>query len=161
MLQLGDKSHNHHHHEHELLPNKSFQMNKQDNKCVSRLISKETSIVNSSCRVYYGEAAAVPFEWESQPGTPKHTLSETTLPPLTPPPSYSTPPYNSNISIMSPNISTKFFRKSRKLQSLSWSSVSSVSSSSLFSSASLNSSLASTHNKKVKKLTSVFLCGFK
>nr|XP_011469968.1 PREDICTED: uncharacterized protein LOC105353079 [Fragaria vesca subsp. vesca] len=55
-----------------------------------KLVAKETSVGNSSCRVYYGAAAgAVPFMWESQPGTPKHTLSETSLPPLTPPPSYS------------------------------------------------------------------------
>ncbi|KAL6126824.1 hypothetical protein ACLB2K_074869 [Fragaria x ananassa] len=50
-----------------------------------KLVAKETSVANSSCRVYYGAAAgAVPFMWESQPGTPKHTLSETSLPPLTP-----------------------------------------------------------------------------
>lgn len=46
-------------------------------------------MANSSFRVYYGvSAGAVPFTWESQPGTPKHPLSDTTLPPLTPPPSY-------------------------------------------------------------------------
>ncbi|RWR79016.1 TPRXL protein [Cinnamomum micranthum f. kanehirae] len=70
------------------LPQKSFQI-KQDDKFYSRLLSKESSIANSSFRVYYGVAAgAVPFMWESQPGTPKHPISNTTLPPLTPPPSY-------------------------------------------------------------------------
>ncbi|KAI3705001.1 hypothetical protein L1987_75231 [Smallanthus sonchifolius] len=47
--------------------------------------------VGESFRVlYYGSAAAgsVPFMWESQPGTPKHALTESSLPPLTPPPSY-------------------------------------------------------------------------
>lgn len=62
---------------------------KQDGKFFSRLMSKETSMANSSSRVYYGGASgAVPFMWESEPGTPKHPSSDTALPPLTPPPSY-------------------------------------------------------------------------
>lgn len=64
---------------------------KQDDKFFSRLMSKESSKANSSSRVYYGGASgSVPFTWESQPGTPKHTLfnDNCTLPPLTPPPSY-------------------------------------------------------------------------
>jgi hypothetical protein len=67
----------------------SFQI-KEDGKFFTRLLSKETSLANSSFRVlYYGGASgAVPFMWESQPGTPKHSFSETSLPPLTPPPSY-------------------------------------------------------------------------
>ncbi|KAK9291219.1 hypothetical protein L1049_009407 [Liquidambar formosana] len=69
-------------------PPKSLQI-KQDNKFFSRLLSKETSMANPSFRVYYGGASgAVPFMWESQPGTPKHTFCDNTLPPLTPPPSY-------------------------------------------------------------------------
>ncbi|KAJ9185464.1 hypothetical protein P3X46_005102 [Hevea brasiliensis] len=70
------------------LPQKSFQI-KQDDKFFSRLLSKESSMANPSFRVYYGDVTvAVPFMWESQPGTPKHSFGETTLPPLTPPPSY-------------------------------------------------------------------------
>ncbi|KAE9614967.1 hypothetical protein Lal_00048270 [Lupinus albus] len=63
---------------------------KQDDRFFSKLMSKETTIANTSSRVfYYGEkSVAVPFTWEAQPGTPKHPLSETSLPPLTPPPSY-------------------------------------------------------------------------
>ncbi|XWS74522.1 hypothetical protein CRYUN_Cryun01aG0005100 [Craigia yunnanensis] len=73
---------------HELQPQKGLQI-KQDDKFFSRLMSKETSMANSSCRVYYGGASgAVPFMWESQPGTPKNPSCDTTLPPLTPPPSY-------------------------------------------------------------------------
>ncbi|RWV82324.1 hypothetical protein GW17_00056182 [Ensete ventricosum] len=54
-----------------------------------KLLSKESSMANSSFRVYHGVASgAVPFLWESQPGTPKHTISVADLPPLTPPPSY-------------------------------------------------------------------------
>lgn len=62
-----------------------------DNNFFSRLLSKDTSMANPSFRVYYGSGAAgsVPFIWESQPGTPKHysLFSESSLPPLTPPPS--------------------------------------------------------------------------
>ncbi|KAG6509557.1 uncharacterized protein LOC121974472 [Zingiber officinale] len=63
---------------------------KEDDKFCARLLSKETSLANSSFRVYYGVAAAgsVPFRWESRPGTPKHTTSAAVLPPLTPPPCY-------------------------------------------------------------------------
>ncbi|KAJ0087775.1 hypothetical protein Patl1_31506 [Pistacia atlantica] len=63
---------------------------KEDNKFFSRLLSKDTSMANPSFRVYYGGVSgAVPFLWESQPGTPKCKMfSETTLPPLTPPPCY-------------------------------------------------------------------------
>ncbi|KAK8531693.1 hypothetical protein V6N13_131053 [Hibiscus sabdariffa] len=62
---------------------------KQDDKFFSRLMSKEISKPNSSSRVYYaGASLAVPFTWESHPGTPKHPACDTTLPPLTPPPSY-------------------------------------------------------------------------
>ncbi|KAL3517977.1 hypothetical protein ACH5RR_020566 [Cinchona calisaya] len=52
--------------------------------------SRQTSMSNSSNEVYYGDSSvAIPFRWESQPGTPKVKLSERRpLPPLTPPPSY-------------------------------------------------------------------------
>ncbi|CAN1240667.1 hypothetical protein LINGRAPRIM_LOCUS2813 [Linum grandiflorum] len=51
---------------------------------------------NPSFRVYYGgsSVAAVPFTWESAPGTPKHKLlcsdneNCNPTPPLTPPPSF-------------------------------------------------------------------------
>ncbi|WOL14782.1 hypothetical protein Cni_G23563 [Canna indica] len=67
---------------------------KQEGKFYSRMLSKESSSsLASTCpsfRVYYGVAAAgtVPFLWESRPGTPKHAISISDLPPLTPPPSY-------------------------------------------------------------------------
>lgn len=66
-------------------------MKEDDKPIFSKALSKESSVANSSHRVYYGGASgAVPFMWESRPGTPKHhTLSDTSLvPPLTPPPSY-------------------------------------------------------------------------
>lgn len=72
------------------------------------LSSKETRVSvdtgETSFRVYYGATgAAVPFMWESQPGTPKHPIfskNDNTLPPLTPPPSYCSRPSSdpSNIS---------------------------------------------------------------
>ncbi|KAK1271344.1 hypothetical protein QJS04_geneDACA005881 [Acorus gramineus] len=63
-------------------------------KFYSRLLSKESSIEKPSFRVYYGGASgAVPFMWESQPGTPKEPISaESRLPPLTPPPSFLSSP---------------------------------------------------------------------
>ncbi|KAF8042637.1 hypothetical protein BT93_A1083 [Corymbia citriodora subsp. variegata] len=72
-------------------PETSFQI-KQDGKFFSRLLSRERTAANSSSRLlYYGGAArSVPFTWESQPGTPKHAFSGTSLRPLTPPPSIST-----------------------------------------------------------------------
>ncbi|KAJ9175978.1 hypothetical protein P3X46_014473 [Hevea brasiliensis] len=72
----------------EVVPPKSLEI-KQDDKFFSRIMSKETSMANSSRRVYYGgTSGAIPFMWESSPGTPKHTFADTSIPPLTPPPSY-------------------------------------------------------------------------
>lgn len=76
-------------HDHHL-PQESLQI-KEEGRLFSRLLSKESSMANSSYRVLYyaGASGAVPFMWEIQPGTPKHTLSDTSLiPPLTPPPSH-------------------------------------------------------------------------
>lgn len=73
---------------------------KENEKLVSRaraLSSREkkgvVEVGETSFRVYYGETgAAVPFMWESQPGTPKHPIfnksNDNIVPPLTPPPSY-------------------------------------------------------------------------
>ncbi|PPR84080.1 hypothetical protein GOBAR_AA36634 [Gossypium barbadense] len=73
---------------HEIQPHKALQI-KLDDKFFCRLMSKETSMSNSSSMVYYGSASgAIPFMWESHPGTPKHPSPHTSLPPLTPPPSY-------------------------------------------------------------------------
>ncbi|XP_057499520.1 uncharacterized protein LOC130783768 [Actinidia eriantha] len=61
-------------------------------KSFSRLVSNEgPNMASPSFRVLYygGVSGSVPFLWESQPGTPKHSFSDTySLPPLTPPPSY-------------------------------------------------------------------------
>ncbi|XVF84201.1 hypothetical protein PTKIN_Ptkin17bG0006400 [Pterospermum kingtungense] len=71
------------------LPQSKILQIKQEDKFFSRLLSKENSVANPSFRVYYGGVSgAVPFMWESQPGTPKYTFSDTSPPPLTPPPSY-------------------------------------------------------------------------
>ncbi|XP_057431071.1 uncharacterized protein LOC130723941 [Lotus japonicus] len=132
---VNDSSNHHHHHSAEM----SFRI-KQDSRFFSRLMSKETSSANSSSRVfYYGEksVAAVPFLWEEQPGTPKHPLSETSLPPLTPPPSYYSNSKsgvnrrNSRASAIS-SVLMRFAgsRKSLVSPSSSWSPDSSVSSSS-------------------------------
>ncbi|CAL9008307.1 unnamed protein product [Prunus brigantina] len=143
-----------------------------DNKYLSsKLVSKEeASMANASCRVYYGEAAgAIPFMWESQPGTPKHPSSQSSLPPLTPPPSYSTTPPISKrthkITSKSKFLDTIFprLRSSRKMlkppnsmspPSLSSASSSSSSWSSSSSSSSSNyssSSASSLRNKGARK----------
>ncbi|KAL3753462.1 hypothetical protein ACJRO7_000807 [Eucalyptus globulus] len=71
------------------LPQKPFQLIKQDDKFFSRLLSKENSASNPSFRVDYGGvSSSVPFMWETRPGTPKHPCFDDSLPPLTPPPSY-------------------------------------------------------------------------
>jgi hypothetical protein len=64
---------------------------KQGSKLHAKMLSKE-QLAAPSFRVYYSvaSAGAVPFLWESRPGTPKndHSPSAAALPPLTPPPSY-------------------------------------------------------------------------
>ncbi|XP_022925049.1 uncharacterized protein LOC111432413 [Cucurbita moschata] len=62
---------------------------KHNDKFFSKLLTRESSRADYSSRVYYaGLAGAVPFGWESQPGTPIHRFSDDLTPPLTPPPSY-------------------------------------------------------------------------
>lgn len=62
--------------------------------CLEKLVTRELS--NMSIEAYHGDkAASVPFEWESQPGTPKFKSRDASLPPLTPPPSY----YNNKTSM--------------------------------------------------------------
>lgn len=79
-------------HDHHQFPQKStdssnncatFQI-KQDDQFFCRLLSKESSVSYPSFRV----SLAIPFEWESEPGTPKSPLRETNFPTLTPPPCY-------------------------------------------------------------------------
>ncbi|XP_021824775.1 vitellogenin-A2 [Prunus avium] len=137
-----------------------------DNRYLSsKLVSKEeASMANASCRVYYGEAAgAIPFMWESQPGTPKHPSSQSSLPPLTPPPSYSTtqpnPKRTHKITSKSKFLDTIFprLRSSRKMLkpppslSSASSSSSSWSSSSSSSNYSSSSSASSLRNKGARK----------
>ncbi|KAF7068648.1 hypothetical protein CFC21_074383 [Triticum aestivum] len=61
-------------------------------------LSERSSLTNASFRVYYSlRAGAVPFLWESAPGTPKRDAESPIrgaamlLPPLSPPPSYQSP----------------------------------------------------------------------
>lgn len=79
---------------------------KQDDKFFCWLLSKETSISIPSFRV----SLAIPFEWESEPGTPKYCpFSEDTLPTLTPPPSY----YFNSVKKKSPSTKMKAKKPSR------------------------------------------------
>lgn len=63
--------------------------NKMTITCRSEQLTRQPSNVSNYEGYHGGEAASVPFTWESQPGTPKVRFRGTTLPPLTPPPSYS------------------------------------------------------------------------
>lgn len=113
---------------------------KQNDKFFTRIMSKESSMANSSNRVYYGGASgAVPFMWESRPGTPKHTLADTCIPPLTPPPSYHSSSKSNSMhkNNANPNILTTLFqrfvpKRTRMSPSSSMSSTSSSSSCSSF-----------------------------
>ncbi|CAA2994954.1 Hypothetical predicted protein [Olea europaea subsp. europaea] len=67
---------------------KSFKILHDEEKFVSKLLSKEMSKPNPFFKVYYGDVSiAVPFMWETTLGTPKPTFSDNSIPPLTPPPS--------------------------------------------------------------------------
>ncbi|KAK4351257.1 hypothetical protein RND71_030570 [Anisodus tanguticus] len=86
-----------------------FLLIKQDDKFFLRLMSKEsTAKGESSLRYYYcgGSSGSIPFVWESQPGTPKHKFSDTSLPPLTPPPSYQT---NAHLKSLQKQSKSNFF----------------------------------------------------
>lgn len=113
-------------------------------------MSKETSMANSSSRVYYGRASgSVPFMWESRPGTPKHQCRDTALPPLTPPPSYLSKPSSNSKNLhknthkpklLNAIFPSRFTKKNCHVSPNSFSSWSCASSSSSSSSSSWSSS---------------------
>ncbi|KAJ6878349.1 LOB domain-containing protein 15 isoform X1 [Populus alba x Populus x berolinensis] len=71
------------------LPQKSLKLKQDDKKGSSKRVTRDVSMANLSTEDYHvGASVAVPFTWESQPGTPKIKFREKPLPPLTPPPSY-------------------------------------------------------------------------
>lgn len=130
------------------VPPKILQI-KEEDKFFSRLLSKKESSNSkeSSFRVlYYGGAAgAIPFTWESRPGTPKHTFSDTcSLPPLTPPPSYQMTPINSRPDYHKPNKLLQFLRTAALRKEKSSAESASFSSASFSSSYSLPSNSTST-----------------
>ncbi|XP_023736111.2 uncharacterized protein LOC111884013 [Lactuca sativa] len=91
-------------------------------KLQSEATHSNNGVGESSFRVlYYGTASAgsVPFMWESQPGTPKHALTESSLPPLTPPPSYNqfTQKYNSSMQMINHSPKTSSFLRAIFLSS--------------------------------------------
>ncbi|KAK6785981.1 hypothetical protein RDI58_014506 [Solanum bulbocastanum] len=76
-------------HEMEFQNQSSISNLRNDDQFMSRKSLSSMNNKLSNVEVYYGNAPlAVPFKWESQPGTPKFKIIETPLPPLTPPPSY-------------------------------------------------------------------------
>ncbi|KAJ3669067.1 hypothetical protein LUZ60_011017 [Juncus effusus] len=63
---------------------------KHEGKFYARLLTKESSMTAPSFRYYGVGPGSIPFVWESTPGTPKVILSDTSIPAITPPPSYQT-----------------------------------------------------------------------
>ncbi|KAI3519695.1 hypothetical protein L1887_08910 [Cichorium endivia] len=106
----------------------------------------------SSFRVlYYGAASAgsVPFMWESQPGTPKHALTESSLRPLTPPPSYHqfTPKYNSSMQMIKHSSTSSGFLRAIFLSSSRKRNTKAAALPSSFSSCSISSSSSSSSSQ--------------
>ncbi|XP_058739810.1 uncharacterized serine-rich protein C215.13-like [Vicia villosa] len=128
---------------------------KQDDKFFCRLLTKESSISNPSFRI----TLTVPFVWESQPGTPKHTLSQQSLPPLTPPPSYysckSLPAKKSLRSNLFHALFPKLNLKKSIMSSSSSSSLSLSPSNSPYYSSSSSSSCSSSNSSKVVPIRKV------
>ncbi|KAG5224994.1 Aspartate aminotransferase [Salix suchowensis] len=109
------------------LPQNSLKLNQDDKKVFSKRLARDFTVSNLNTEDYHvGASVAVPFTWESQPGTPKIMFRENPLPPLTPPPSY---------SYKNPKRAAKKFSKSNILDSIfpklspSWSAKCSVPSS--------------------------------
>lgn len=71
------------------LPQESLKI-KKDDELFSKHLTSNVSMANFFTEDNYhgGSSIAIPFIWESQPGTPKIKFHENPLPPLTPPPSY-------------------------------------------------------------------------
>lgn len=57
-----------------------------DDQFFHKTLSRNSSVGCSSRLYYYRSAEGVPFNWERQPGTPKHPPKDETIPPLSPPP---------------------------------------------------------------------------
>ncbi|KAL8531261.1 hypothetical protein ACS0TY_008038 [Phlomoides rotata] len=87
---------------------------------ISRRLSQEFSVLDTSFDVYYREnPVRVPFLWESRPGTPKVGIRDFSLPPLTPPPSFHpTTPISRKPSKNQPrnNLITRVFLHKLKLK---------------------------------------------
>lgn len=69
------------------MENSDFDMYQCSPSSVTKTLSRDASVGQSSC-IYYRSTnnEGVPFDWEKQPGTPKHRPREDTIPPPTPPP---------------------------------------------------------------------------
>lgn len=148
----------------------------RDDKFLSKLMSKDSSVANSSSRIYYRSdlSSSIPFTWETRPGTPKHPINDNTIPPLTPPPSYLSNSNSTQISkvknlnnskLLNNYILSRFGVKKRNnvTPTVSWSSKSSSLSSSSSSSSSLALSRSSStcYSFPLKKSNSLACFGVK
>ncbi|KAF9670947.1 hypothetical protein SADUNF_Sadunf13G0122100 [Salix dunnii] len=129
------------------LPQKSLKLKQHDKKGSSERVTRDVSMAKLSTEDYHvGASVAVPFTWESQPGTPKIRFRENPLPPLTPPPSYfyNTPERPTKKLSKSSLLNSIFPKRSASKTNLPASPASSSSSSS--SSSRLSSSWSATYS---------------
>ncbi|KAL9342757.1 hypothetical protein Peur_066082 [Populus x canadensis] len=128
-------------------PQKSLKLKQVDKKGSSKRVTRDVSMANLSTEDYHvGASVAVPFTWESQPGTPKIKFRENPLPPLTPPPSYfyNTPKRPTKKLSKSSLLDSIFPKRSTRKTNVPVSPASSSSSSS--SSSRLSSSWSATYS---------------
>ncbi|KAI3772073.1 hypothetical protein L6452_03247 [Arctium lappa] len=75
------------------MENRDFDMH-QSPSSVIKTLSRDSSVGQSSCTYYRSTTnEGVPFDWEMQPGTPKHRPQEEIIPPPTPPPAMQSPSF--------------------------------------------------------------------
>lgn len=67
--------------------NRDFDHTPQSPSSIIKALSRDSSVGQSSSTYYRSSNnEGVPFDWEMQPGTPKHRPQEEIIPPPTPPP---------------------------------------------------------------------------
>ncbi|KVI11811.1 hypothetical protein Ccrd_009771 [Cynara cardunculus var. scolymus] len=75
------------------MENRDFSVH-QSPSSVIKALSRDSSVGQSSCTYYRSTTnEGVPFDWEMQPGTPKHRPREEVIPPPTPPPAMQSPSF--------------------------------------------------------------------
>ncbi|PWA78407.1 hypothetical protein CTI12_AA164370 [Artemisia annua] len=69
------------------MENRDFDMHQYSPSSTNKTLSRNSSVGQASSTYYRSSTnEGVPFDWEMQPGTPKHRPREEIIPPPTPPP---------------------------------------------------------------------------